>query len=132
MRTSARLIRLAALALLVTGVVFVVSGCPRHEDFPQPLDTQPVPTPFDFVITQPDSLAYDYDFAWDIDDPQGVVDRYHIYLVGTGGAPDEFLAQTQQTTFLATFPFSVGGYRFAVAAVSTEHIEGTRVSRVAP
>ena len=124
--------RVPAIAVLLVGLLLAVAGCPKHENFPQPLNVQSVPTPFDFVITQPDTLLFDYDFTWDINDPNSVVDRYRIYLVGSGLTADELLGETQQTTFLATFPFSVSGLRFAVSAVSTENVEGTATSRIVP
>jgi hypothetical protein len=132
MRVPCRTLPTSVAMLLLAAVLPLFTACPKHENFPQPLDVQPVPTPQNFVITQPDPDVYDYDFTWTVDDPNGVVDRYRIYLAGDEFTADEFLAETQQTTFLATFPFSVEGLRFAVTAVSTENIEGAQNIKVAP
>ncbi len=129
--TTRRIPTLAA-ALLFAAVLPVLVACPKHEDFPQPLDVQPVPVPQNFVITQPDPLVNDYDFQWTIDDPSGVVDRYRIYLVGGEFSADELLSETDQTTLLTSFPFSIQGLRFAVSAVSTENVEGSQARKIAP
>jgi hypothetical protein len=132
MRVQPRIMWTPAAALILAAALPLLTACPKHEDFPQPLNVQPVPAPQNFVITQPDPDVYDYDFTWTIDDPKGVVDRYRIYLAGDQFSADELLAETQQTTFLATFPFSVQGLRFAVSAVSTENVEGDQNIKVAP
>jgi len=121
-----------AFVLFAVSMTALITGCPKHENFPQPLAVKAVPTPQNFVISQPDTLVFDYDFTWTIDDPQGLVDRYRIYLLGNAFTPDELVAETRQTTFLATFPFSISGARFAVAAVSTESVEGDPTWTQAP
>lgn len=130
MRFRSRSVSLCAFGFGAS--LFFAAGCATHDDFPKPLDVKPVPTPTSFVITQPTPGQWDYDFTWEIDDPDGVVDRYRIYLVGTQFSPDELLGETQVTSFLATFPFSVSGVRFAVAAISDENVEGGRAQRTAP
>ena len=127
-----RAIPVYAFVLLVVSLTPLMTGCPKHENFPQPLAVKAVPTPQNFVISQPDTLVFEYDFTWTIDDPQGVVDRYRIYLLGNTFTPDELVAETPQTTFLATFPFSIKGARFAVTAVSTESVEGDPARSQAP
>lgn len=127
-----RAIPVYAFVLLVVLMTPLMTGCPKHENFPQPLAVKAVPTPQDFVISQPDTLAFDYDFNWTIDDPEGIVDRYRIYLLGNTFTPDELVAETPKTTFLATFPFSISGARFAVAAVSNEGVEGGLARTQAP
>ncbi|HEX5132958.1 MAG TPA: hypothetical protein VFX92_10780 [Candidatus Krumholzibacteria bacterium] len=131
MRVSNRVFRTLALLAGILITVLAVSGCPKQEDFPTALDLPAPPTPANFVITQPSPDAFDYDFAWDISDP-GSVDRYRIYLLGSGFTGDELVVETEQTSFQATFPFSVSGARFAVSAVSTESVEGARAVADAP
>lgn len=132
MRDPIRRVRnTAALAALAVALP-LMTACPKHENFPQPLDVHVVPKPQSFVITQPDPDVYDYDFTWSIDDPDGIVVGYRIYAVGSAGGLDELIGETTQTSFLATFPFSVSGVQFAVSAVSSENVEGYKNVKVAP
>jgi hypothetical protein len=119
------------LSLALTATVAVLTGCPKHEDFPQAINLQVPPTPSNFVITQPDTMLFDYDFNWSVDDPTHV-EFYRVYLSGQGVGPDELLTETNLTAFLATFPFSASGVRFAVSAVSEDHVEGAKAHAVAP
>jgi hypothetical protein len=130
MRIHPRPVRVAVALSLLAGLVLTSVGCPKHENFPPALDLEPVPTPFDFVITNPQGT--DYDFTWDIDDPDGVVDHYRVYLVGEGFAADELLGETDVPSFLVSFQISVTGLKFAVSAVSTENVEGAVAVSTAP
>ncbi|HEU4364027.1 MAG TPA: hypothetical protein VFT13_01045 [Candidatus Krumholzibacteria bacterium] len=132
MRTHSRLIRVPAVAVLLVGLLLAVAGCPKHENFPQPLNVQSVPTPDSLVITRPDPQGTDYDFAWYVTDPEAVVDHVRIYLLGEGFVPDELIAETSDNPFKASFATAATGLRFAVSAVSTENVEGARRVAVAP
>jgi hypothetical protein len=132
MRIQARFVRVTALASLLGATSLVLAGCPKHEDFPQPLNVATVPTPNNFVITQPDTNVFDYDFTWEIDDPAGVVDHYRLYLVGSVAGADELLGETTNTSFLTSFPFSISGLRFGVSAVSTQNVEGGLAAKTVP
>lgn len=132
MRISRRLIGVSAATLVLFGTLLAATGCTKHENFPTELETLPVPTPTSLVITRPDPQGFDYDFAWQVDDPDGVVDRVRIYLLGEGFVPDELIAETQDNPFMAQFSGAATGIRFAVSAISTEGIEGAAKTAVAP
>ena len=123
--------RAAELCLLVlsTGLL----GCPEHADFPTQLDLVVPPTPSNFVITynQPNPQGgYDYDLSWTISDATNV-DRYRVYLLEVGTAP-ELVAETTNTTLPATVPFLITGLQMGVAAVSTGNVEGHYTSAEVP
>ena len=123
--------RAAATCLLVLAVG--VLGCPKHDEFPAAIELLVPPTPGSFVITytgvNPQG-GYDYDLSWTISDATDV-DRYRVYLLGVGAAP-EMVAETTDTFLLATLPFEITGLQMGVAAVSTENVEGHYTSAFAP
>ena len=119
------LIRVATLAVALLSIGAL--GCPKQEDLPAAPDIVVPPTPTNFVITLVDAQVnppqYDYDFTWTMSDPSNV-DHYRLYLLGGGFVPDELLFETPNTTFPATFSYSLVGLQFAVSAVSPEGVEG--------
>lgn len=119
-----------AFVVLMVSLLGVV-GCPKQEDFPAALDLVVPPTPTNFVITRVDPQDFDYDFTWEVNDPTDV-DRYRVYLLGTGLIPDELLFETTNPFYYGTFTFSLTGLQFAVAAVSTQGVEGERAVEEAP
>ena len=132
MRVSTRRLRMpAALAALAVALP-LMTACPKHENFPQPLAVQPVPVPTNFSITNPSGT--DYDLAWDIDDPDNLVVSYRIYVVGGNGIADQLIVETGTSTTSAqiTSPFSLSGYQLAVAAVSSENVEGYSAKKTVP
>jgi len=124
MRTSPILSR-AALVASCLGIVFVLSGCPKHENFPTPLDVVVAPVPGDFVINSNGLNAesgYDYDLTWTTSDPS-VVDRYRLYLVYGSGLPPELLAEPTGNQFSFSLPVNAVGLQFGLSAVSTGSVE---------
>ncbi|MCI0453008.1 MAG: hypothetical protein L0Z51_11580 [Candidatus Latescibacteria bacterium] len=119
------LTRVAVLA--VAALSLAALGCPKQEDLPAAPEFVAPPTPTDLVVTLLDAQLnppeYDYNFTWTVSDPSQV-DHYRIYLLGGGFVPDELLFETPNTTYDATFGFSLTGLQFAVSAVSPEGIEG--------
>jgi hypothetical protein len=133
MRTDFRPVRtIAALCGMLALLVVLVSGCPKQENFPQPLAVDFPPVPGDFAITDPNPPSLDRDFTWSISDPSKV-EGYRIYLLSTTGfGADELIGETNLTTFPATFPVSVTGLKFAVRAISTDNVEGNAAVAKSP
>lgn len=126
MRIPARFVRASLVSSLLLGGVLALGGCPKHENFPAPLNVQPVPTPDSLRVERPDPQANDYDFHWYITDPDGVVDRVRIYVLGEGLFPDEEIVESSINPIEVTFPAPATGLRFAVSAISTEGVEGDK------
>lgn len=120
-----RLPSILAVVLLTAGAVFL-TACPKHENFPTALDLQPVPTPDSLIVVRVDPQGTDYDFTWYVTDPDGVVDRVRIYLMGEGVVPDQLIAETTDNPFQATFTSAATGIRFAVSVISIEGVEGAQ------
>lgn len=117
------------LGLLLVGLL---SGCPNQGDLQQPLALAFPPRPTDFAITDPNPPSLDRDFTWSISNPSAVT-GYRLYLIDTTGfGQDELIGETTQTSFLATFPLTVTGLKFAVRAISTDNVEGNAATATSP
>ena len=124
MRTSPILSR-AALVACSLGVVFVVSDCSKHENFPAPLNVTVAPVPEDFVINSNGLNAesgYDYDLTWTTPDP-AAVDHYRLYLVYGPNLPAEFLTDLTGNQYQFSLPANAVGLQFGLSAVSTDNVE---------
>lgn len=132
MRHSLTNLRMPAAVAALALALPLMTACPKHEDFPQPLAVQPVPVPSNLSITNPS--GNDYDLAWEIDDPDNLVVSYRIYLVGGNGVADQLILETgsSQTSAGISAPFSLSGYELAVAAVSSENVEGYPATKRIP
>jgi len=132
MRVSITRLRMPVAMTVLAVALPLMTACPKHENFPQPLAVQPVPVPTNLSITQLDENLYNYDLTWDIDDPDNLVVGYRIYLVGTSGLADELIAESSTTSAGLSFPFSASGAQLAVTAISSENVEGYPVIKRIP
>lgn len=129
---GSRIVRRSAMLVAGLATWVVLGGCPRHENFPTQIALIEAPAPSDFVITaQPfTNGTYDYDLTWTISDPTHV-DRYRLYLVGTGLAP-ELLTETTGNSLPISLPFNAEGLQFGLSTVSTGSVESAMVYAVIP
>jgi len=133
MRATRIVIRSVAL---LTGLVslLVVSGCPKHENFPTEIELVTAPAPSNFVISALGDIDsdgdYDYDLSWSISDPT-YLSRFRLYLVGGGLAP-ELAAEPTSTTLAISLPFDAAGLQFGLSTVSTGLVETAMVVREIP
>jgi hypothetical protein len=121
------------LASAAIAMLLVLGGCPKHENFPTQLSLVEAPAPTDFVITSRGlntSGTYDYDLSWSVSDPTNV-DRYRLYLVGAGLAPE--LVQETTANFLPiSLPFNAEGLQFGLSTVSTGSVETSMTIAIIP
>lgn len=132
MRGSRMLMR-GVLAMAAVALLFVLGGCPKHENFPTQLSLVEAPAPTDFVITSNginSGGTFDYDLSWTVSDPTNV-DRYRLYLVGGGVAPE--LVQETTANFLPiSLPFNAEGLQFGLSTVSTGSVETAMTIAIIP
>jgi len=110
-------------------LLVVLAGCPKHENFPTALEVVAAPAPSTFEVIANGintSGLYEYDLTWSISDATNV-DRYRLYLVGAGLAPELVHETTdQETAALAlpiALPFNAEGLQFGLSTVSTGAVE---------
>ncbi len=121
---------LAALAIL--------GGCPKHENFPTQIALIEAPAPDSFVVTSlgiNSDGAFDYDLTWTISDNTNV-DRYRLYVVGQGFAPElvhETNAnETSDMVLPVTLPSNGQGLQFGLSTVSTGSVESAMTIATIP
>jgi hypothetical protein len=121
------------LAMAALALLFVLGGCPRHENFPTQLSLVEAPAPTDFVISSlgiNSGGTYDYDLSWTVSDPTNV-DRYRLYLVGAGLAP-ELVQETTLNSLPISLPFNAEGLQFGLSTVSTGSVETSMTIAIIP
>jgi len=130
---GSRILKRGLLAMVSVAILFVLGGCPKHENFPTQLSLVEAPAPTDFVITSNginSSGTFDYDLSWTVSDPTHV-DRYRLYLVGAGVAPE--LVQETSANFLPiSLPFNAEGLQFGLSTVSTGSVETSMTIAIIP
>jgi hypothetical protein len=128
-----RFILKSALMLAAIAMLFVLGGCPKHENFPTQLSLVEAPAPTDFVITSlglSSSGSYDYDLSWTVSDPTHV-DHYRLYLLGVSPTP-ELLDETPLNSLPISLPANASGLQFGVSTVSTGFVESALTSATVP
>jgi hypothetical protein len=121
--------RAIALSLFVVAVMATLFACEKREDFPPLLPIDPPPTPTNFQVTSPATL--DYDLTWEIDDPDGLVQEYWIYLYSAITMPDT-IDTTTDTFYFLTLPVELPELHFGVSAVTDQNVESDVVIKPAP
>lgn len=132
MRASRIFVKSTVLAAAVS-MLFILGGCPKHENFPTQIKAVEAPAPTNFVITSlgiNSSGTYDYDLNWTVSDPSHV-DRYRLYLVGNGIVP-ELVQETTANSLPITLPFNAEGLQFGLSTVSTDLIESSMTIAIIP
>jgi len=128
-----RFILKSALMLAAIAMLFVLGGCPKHENFPAQIDLVEAPAPTNFVITSlglSSSGSYDYDLSWTVSDATNV-DHFRLYLVGISPTP-ELLDETTQNSLPISLPANAEGLRFGVSTVSTGFVESSLTTAIVP
>lgn len=126
-------IRLSLVVALVASVG-VLSGCPKHENFPSPLALEVPPTPDTFVITDlgaGSSGGWDYGLEWNISDPAAVA-VYRVYLLNPPFPPELQFETTSTSAPPLNFPFKATGVVLGVSAVSNDNVEGAMEAAEVP
>jgi hypothetical protein len=132
MRAS-RIILKSSLVAAAMSMLFILGGCPKHENFPTQIKAVEAPAPTNFVITSLGlnaSGTYDYDLSWTVSDPSHV-DRYRLYLVGNGLVP-ELVQETSANSLPITLPFNAQGLQFGLSTVSTDLVESSMTIAIIP
>lgn len=129
-----RIARTLLLVVAATAVAAVLSGCPKHDNFPSPLSLTAPPTPENFVITDLGAgtpAGWDYGLEWTVSDP-GLVSFYRVYLLNPPFAPELQFETTVTSPPPINFPFQATGIQLAVSAVSNDNVEGAMATGVVP
>ena len=117
-------------AILLILCVFVLFACEQREDFPPKFDLTEPPQPTGLQVDNPGG-GTQYDLTWSINDPDGIVTEYYIYLV-TGLGPPDSIGTSLTTSFTWTSPFSVSGLAFGVTSVTDQYLESDPDIATAP
>jgi len=128
-----RIIQKSIVLATAVSMLFILGGCPKHENFPTQIQAIEAPAPTNFVITSlgiNSSGTYDYDLNWTVSDPSKV-DRYRLYLVGNGIVP-ELVQETTANSLPITLPFNAEGLQFGLSTVSTDLIESSMTIAIIP
>jgi len=122
----------SVLAMVAVAMLFVLGGCPKHENFPTQLDLVEAPAPTDFVITALPYTdgTYDYDLTWTVSDPTNV-EGFRLYLVGAGLTP-ELVAEPTGNSLPVSLPFNAQGLQFGLSTVSTGSVESSMTTAIIP
>lgn len=136
MRAS-RIIQKTVLVTTAFAFLFVLGGCPKHENFPTQIVLVEAPAPTGFAIAAQGIDTdgnYLYHLTWTISDPSKV-DRYRLYLVGP--FTPELLHDTSadETSALAIdikLPQSAAGLQFGLSTVSTGSVESAMTVAIVP
>jgi hypothetical protein len=132
MRASRIILKSTILAAAMS-MLFILGGCPKHENFPTQIEAVEAPAPTNFVITSlglNSSGTFDYDLSWTVSDPTHV-DRYRLYLVGSGLVP-ELAQETSANSLPITLPFNAQGLQFGLSTVSTDLVESSMTIAIIP
>lgn len=130
---GSRIILKGTLLAAALSMLFILGGCPKHENFPTQISAVEAPAPTNFVITAlgiNTTGTYDYDLSWTVSDPTNV-DRYRLYLVGSGLVP-ELVQETSANSLPITLPFNAEGLQFGLSTVSTGFIESSMTIAIIP
>ena len=127
-----------ALIMAALGMVLILGGCPKHENFPTQLDVVEAPAPSQFQVAWKGTNAnseFLYDLTWTISDDTNV-DHYRLYLIGAGFVP-ELVHETDATETDAhilpiKLPGSAAGLQFGLSSVSTGFIESSMTAATVP
>lgn len=128
---SIQIFRRVMPAMAGGAMVLVLAGCPKHENLPTALDVVEAAAPDSFKVTSlgvNGSGTFDYDLTWTVSDATNV-DRFRLYLVGAGFAP-ELVHETDpnETSDMAlpvTLPSNAEGLQFGLSTVSTGSVESS-------
>lgn len=133
-----RILTRGALALSSFAMLFVLGGCPKHENFPTQIELVEAPAPKTFHVAAKGidaTGAYQYDLTWTMADVTNV-DHYRLYLIGAGPAPELAHETTPEETdalFLPIkVPFNAQGLQFGISTVSTGFVESTITTAFVP
>jgi len=110
--------------------MFALFACEGREDFPPKYDLTEPPIPTALQVDNPGG-GTQYDLTWNIDDPDGIVREYYIYLI-TGLGPRDSIGTSQTTSFTWVSPFSVSGFAFGVTSVTDQNLESNPAIEDAP
>jgi len=127
-----------AFIMAALGMVLILGGCPKHENFPTQLDVVEAPAPSQFQVAWKGTNAnseFLYDLTWTISDDTNV-DHYRLYLIGAGFVP-ELVHETDATETDAhilpiKLPGSAAGLQFGLSSVSTGFIESSMTAATVP
>jgi hypothetical protein len=123
--------------VLCAALVALLAGCPKHENLPTELDLEEAAAPDSFIVTALPftSGTYDYDLSWRIRDAS-VVDRYRLYLVGSGFLPELVYETTDneesQLMISVSLPNNAQGLQFGLSSVSTGSVESAMAVATVP
>ncbi|HKW15690.1 MAG TPA: hypothetical protein VJS69_14490 [Candidatus Krumholzibacteria bacterium] len=129
------------IALLTTAFafLFILGGCPKHENFPTQIVLVEAPKPSGLAI-HPQGIdtngQYLYSVTWTISDDANV-DHYRLYLVLGGPVAPELLhdTTTDETSALKIdfgLPQSAVGLKFGLSTVSTGSVESAMTTAIVP
>jgi len=136
MRAS-RIILKTALLPTAFAFLFVLGGCPKHENFPTQITLVEAPAPTGLAIDAQGidtSGRYLYSVTWTISDDANV-DHYRLYLLGPFLPEllhDTSTDETSQLKIDFNLPQSAAGLKFGLSTVSTGSVESAMATAIVP
>lgn len=107
--------------LIIILCALALAACEKREDLPTQYVIDIPPQPYDLSVTWVQASS-EYQLTWNVDDPDGLVDVYFVYLSSGLEAPDTVGSTTNQS-FSVAWPFELSGLVFGVSSVSEQNVE---------